>query len=164
MNRQRKALLDRLEQSGKEYIGYLSQLSAEELHAQSSPTEWSIHQVAAHMRDTEQQVFLLRVERTLAEEHPAFQNFDQDTWWTSHPYAPDEPLKKIVADFRAARGKLVRLLRAVPAKAWKNWGVHSAYGKVTLDWVALHCYHHTLEHIVQIGDAREKSLLQELNG
>ena len=164
MNRQRKALLDRLERSGKEYVEYLSQLSAEELHAHSSPTEWSIHQVAAHMRDAELRAFLLRVERLLSEERPTFQNFDQGEWWEEHPYAPDEPLKKIVADFRTARRKLVRLLRAAPTKVWQNWGIHSAYGKVTLDWIAMHCYYHTLEHIVPIGDALEKSLLKELNG
>ena len=164
MNRQRKALLDRLEQSGKEYVEYLSQLSDEDVYAKSAPTEWDIHQVAAHMRDAERHVFLFRVERVLAEEHPAFQNFDQGEWWTRHPYSSNEPLKNIVADFRAARRKLVRLLRAAPDKAWKNWGNHSAYGQITLDWIALHCYHHTLEHIVPIGAAREKRLLKELNG
>lgn len=163
MNRQRQTLIDRLEQSGKEYLAYLSQLSAEEVNATPAPTEWSIHQVAAHMRDCETHVFLRRVERALTEEHPAFQNFDQDEYWKTHGYAPDEPLKKIIADFRRDRRKLVRALRAAPDAAWKNWGKHSAYGKVTLDWLAMHCYHHTLEHVAQMGYAREKALLKELN-
>jgi len=163
MNRQRKALVDRLEQSGKEYSAYLAQVSAEEARAQSSPTEWSIHQVAAHMRDTEQMAFLYRVERLLKDDAPAFPNFDQDEYWKSKGYSPSESLDGIRTDFLTARRKLVRLLRGASDKAWKNHGVHSAYGKVTLDWLAMHCYHHTLEHIAQMGYAREKALLKTVN-
>jgi uncharacterized damage-inducible protein DinB len=163
MNRQRQQLVKRLEQSGAEYITYLSQLSADEVTAKPSPADWSIHQVAAHMRDTEQMAFLVRAERFLKETQPTFANFDQDEYWRNHPYSPDEPLKKIIADFRTLRRKLVRLLRRAPDKVWQNYGMHSAYGKVSLDWVAMHCYHHTLEHIAQIGYAREKELLKELN-
>lgn len=163
MNRQRQWLVKRLEQSGAEYIAYLSQLSADELNAKPSPTDWSLHQVAVHMRDTEQLAFVVRAERLLKETQPTFANFDQDEYWRTHPYSPDEPLKKIIADFRTMRRKLVRLLRNAPAKAWRNYGIHSAYGKVSLDWVAMHCYHHTLEHIAQMGYTREKELLKELN-
>jgi hypothetical protein len=163
MKRQRKTLVDRLEQSGKEYATYLLQHSADELLSKRSPTEWSIHQVAAHMRDTDQFAFLVRVERLLKENDPAFANFDQETYWASHSYSPAEPIKRIVADLLAARRKMVRLLRAAPDAAWKRTGIHSAYGKVSLDWVAMHCYHHTLEHTAQSGYVLEKELLKSLN-
>ena len=164
MNRQRKAMIDRLEQSGKEFVWYFSQLSDADIHAAPAPNEWSLHQAAAHVRDTEQHVFLARLERMLKEEHPAVQNFDQDGYWKTHPYAAGESLKQIIADFQKSRRKLVRLLRNAPDAAWKNWAQHSAYGKISLDWLAMHCYHHTLEHIAQIGYAREKSVLKNLNG
>lgn len=106
MNRKHVALIDRLEQNGKD-LWYLAQLSEGELHAVPAPNEWTIHQIAAHMRDTEQQVFLLRARRMLAEAHPTVQNFEQDEWWQSHPYLPSEPLKQIVAEFRVARRKLI---------------------------------------------------------
>lgn len=164
MNRQRKALVDRLEESAKEYVAYLSQIPDDELRAVPAPNEWSIHQVAAHMRDTEQHVFLVRLQRMLKEEHPAVANFDQDEWWKQNPYQADEPIKKIISDFRAARRKFVALLRKTGDKDWKNWARHSAYGKISLDWLAMHCYHHTLEHVAQMGYAREKGILKELNG
>lgn len=163
MNRQRKALIDRLETSGKEYIDYLSQVAAANLHTTSSPTEWSIHQVAAHVRDTERHAFLARVQRIMKEEHPTVQNFDQDEFWKTNPYSASEPIKKIIADFRAARRKMVSLLRQASEDDWKNWARHSAYGKISLDYVAMHCYHHTLEHVAQMGYAREKDLLKSLN-
>ncbi|MBI5035330.1 MAG: DinB family protein [Chloroflexi bacterium] len=163
MNRQRQALIDRLETSGKEYADYLSQVAAADLYSTSSPTEWSIHQVAAHVRDTEQHAFLIRVQRITKEEHPAVLNFDQDEYWKTNPYSASEPIKKIIADFRTARRKMVQLLRKATDKDWKNWAQHSAYGKISLDYITMHCYHHTLEHIAQMGYARENDLLKSLN-
>ena len=163
MNRKRTALIDRLETSSKEYLWYLSQLSDAELHSAPAPNEWTIHQVAAHMRDTEEYVFLARTQRILKEPHPAVQNFDQEAWNRAH-YSPDEPLKKIIAEFRAARRKLIRLLRQSSDEDWTNWAMHSAYGKISLDWLVMHDYHHTMEHLAQIGYAREKQVLKELNG
>jgi hypothetical protein len=163
MNRKRAGLVDRLEQSGKDYLWCLSQLTEEEIHAPTAPGEWTIHQVVAHVRDTEQHAFLARLERMLKEEHPAVQNFDQDEWNKTH-YDPNEPFKKIVAEFRAARRKFMQLIRKSTDKDWANWAMHSAYGKISLDWLAMHNYHHTMEHIVQIGYLREKAVLKQLNG
>ncbi|MDE3091409.1 MAG: DinB family protein [Chloroflexota bacterium] len=163
MNRKRAALVDRLEQSGKDYLWNLSQLSEAEIGTPPAPGEWTIHQVVAHMRDTEQRVFLERTRRIMQETHPAVQNFDQEQWSKEH-YSPDEPFKKIVAEFRSARRKLVSLLRKTKEKDWENWAMHSAYGRISLDWLAMHGYHHTVEHIAQIGYLREKQVLKELNG
>jgi hypothetical protein len=162
MNHKQKTLIDRLEASGKDFAQYLAQLSDAELFASSAPTEWTIHQAAAHMRDTEQCVFLARVERIMREPHPAVQNFDQGEHWKTHPYSANEPIKKIIADFRAARRKLIARLRKASNQDWANWAAHSAYGKISLEWLAMHDYHHTLEHVAQIGYAREKQVLAEL--
>ena len=163
MNRKRTAWVNRLEQSGKDYLGYLSQLTEEQIHDVPAPGEWSIHQVIAHVRDTERYVFLERVQRILTETHPAVENFDQDAWNKDH-YDPNEPLKRIVADFRSLRRKLISLLRKSKDKDWENWAMHSEYHKITIDWLVMHDYHHTLEHTVQMGYLNEKVLLKYLNG
>ena len=58
---------------------------------------------------------------------------------------------------------MVALLRKTTDKDWKNWAAHSAYGKISLDYIAMHCYHHTLEHVAQMGYAAEKNVLSALN-
>ena len=78
MNRTRAALIDRLAASGDDFVWYVRHLDANELNAAASPGEWTIHQVAAHMRDTEQHAFLARAERMLKETHPSVENFDQE--------------------------------------------------------------------------------------
>ena len=162
MNRSRTAWIDRLEQSGKDYLRYVSRLSDSQIHDVPAPGEWSMHQVVAHVRDTERYVFLERVRRILKETHPAVENFDQDVWNRDH-YDPSEPFKKIVADFRVSRRKLVSLLRKSKEKDWENWAMHSEYRKITIDWLVMHDYHHTLEHTAQIGYLNEKALLKNLN-
>lgn len=162
MDRKRAQLIDRIESSGQDYLWYLDQLSEEEIHVPPAPNEWSVHQIAAHMRDTERLVFLHRVERMLDEEHPAVENFDQEMWHREH-YVTAEPLRKIKSEFRTARRKLARLLRSASKMDWENWAVHPEYGKISLDWLLEHNYLHTLEHLAQIARMRETATLKELN-
>ncbi len=162
MDRKRAQLIDRLESSGQDYVWILNQLEETAMFAAPSPGEWTVHQIAAHMRDTEQQAFLLRIELLISETHPTVLNFDQEVWNRDH-YLPSEPLRKINSEFRAARRKVVRLLRRATKKAWDNWAAHPEYGKISLDWVLEHDYHHTLEHIAQIGRLHEAETLKKLN-
>lgn len=164
MNRQHAKLIERIEESGKDLVSYLARLPEEDIQRVPAPNEWSIHAVLAHLRDTEQHVFLKRTKRILgATEPPNVENFDQDQWNREH-YSPEEPRKKIVAEFHAARHGLLRLLRKTTDKDWSRWAVHPEYGKISIEWLATHNYSHTLEHLHQLLELREKELLKELNG
>ena len=162
MNLKRVGLIDRLEKSGEDYLWYMGQLTDEEIHTPPAPKEWSIHQVAAHMRDTEQRVFVYRAQRLVKEEHPTVENFDQEAWHRDH-YSPDEPLKKIVAEYRLAHRKFVRILRDSEDADWQNWAVHPDFGKLSLEWLVVHCYQHNLGHIAQIAALGEQAILKKLN-
>ncbi len=163
MNRQHRQLIERIEASGKEFLDYVSQLPAEELHRIPAPGEWSMHGVIAHVRDTEEHVFLKRIQRILQASEPvSVENFDQVEWNFTH-YSPDEPLQKIVADLKKARRKFVRALEKTPDKEWSRYALHPEYGKISVEWLALHDYSHTLEHLHQMLELRERALLQELN-
>ncbi len=163
MNRQHTKLIERIEASGKEFLDYVAQLPAEELGRAPAPDEWSIHAVIAHLRDTEEQVFLKRLQRIQREpEPPAVENFDQVEWNRAY-YSPDEPLKQIVTRFRQARRKFIRLLEKTPDRDWANYAFHPEYGKISVEWLALHNYSHTLDHLHQLLELRERELLKELN-
>jgi hypothetical protein len=163
MNRQHQALIDRIESSGKEFLEYLSRLPEEEIHRVPANGEWSAHAVVAHLRDTEEHVFLKRTHRILdADAPPAVENFDQDEWNREH-YSPDEPLDKIISEWRAARRKEIALLRKTSDKDWAKWAVHPEYQKISIEWLATHNYSHTLEHLRQLLVMREKQILGELN-
>ena len=60
--------------------------------------EWTLHQIASHIRDTEKLVYGARIQRTVNEDNPEFKNFDADAWMREH-YNPQEPLKEILDEF-----------------------------------------------------------------
>jgi hypothetical protein len=64
---------------------------------------------------------------------------------------------------RAARRKLIRLLRKTTDKDWARWAVHPEYGRISIEWLATHNYSHMLEHLHQLLEMREKAILRELN-
>ncbi len=162
MNRDHKRLIDRLESSAQDLLSYLGKFSEHELLETPSPSEWSIHQVMAHLRDTEVQVFLFRSKKILSEDDPSVPNFDQDAWHREH-YKATEPLKKMIDEFAIARRKQVAILRKTTDKAWSRTARHPEYGTISLDWLVNHHVNHTLEHLSQIGSKYEKNMLKSLN-
>jgi hypothetical protein len=163
MNRQHAKLIERIEESGNDFLAYLAELTDEEIHRVPGQGEWSIHAVLAHLRDTEEHVFLKRTKRILgASEPPNVENFSQDEWNRDH-YSSEEPRKKIISELRAARRGLLRLLRKTTDKDWSRWALHPEYGRISIEWLAVHDYSHTLEHLHQLLELREKAILEELN-
>lgn len=162
MNREHKRLVERLESSAEDLMSCLGKFSEQDLIEPPAPNEWSVHQVIAHLRDTEEQVFLYRVKRILAEENPAVANFDQEAWHREH-YSATEPLKKILVEFRSARRKQIALLRKTRDKEWLRTARHPEYGTISVEWLVNHNVNHTFEHVSQIGYQYEKGLLRRLN-
>ncbi len=163
MNRQHSILLERIEESGKELLAYVTRLPEEDLHHSPGGDEWTIHAILAHLRDVEEQVFLKRAQLILKEVAPAVEDFDQEAWSAKH-YSPKEPVKKILADWRKARRKFVGLLDRTPDKEWTRCAVHPYFGNISLDWLATHDYAHTLDHLHQLLEMREREILKQLNG
>lgn len=163
MNRAHANLIERIQSSGDDLVANLALLTDEELQRVPAPREWSLHAVLSHLRDTEEHVFFKRAKRILGAAGPInVENFDQEGWNRVH-YSPEEPRKKIIAEFRSSRRKLVQLLSKTTDKDWSRWAVHPEYGKISIEWIAVHDYAHTLEHLHQLVEMREKELLTKLN-
>jgi hypothetical protein len=158
----RKDLIDRLEASGMEFVNWLSMFRADEASTPPGPKEWSAREIAIHQRDTEEQVFLLRTVRALEEDHPVVSMFVQEEWEREHP-SDGESLTKIIADFRAARRKLIRLLRNASSSEWNAYALHPKLGKLSVGLMAEFNYSHTLNHLAQLIDLHEHDMLRKLN-
>lgn len=164
MNKQHTQLIDRLEASADELTNALAQLPAEQIMRQPADGEWSLHTVMSHVRDTEAHVFAYRVGLILkSATPPAVANFDQEEWTRDH-YSTTEPLKNIVTEFRAARRTLVKLLRATKDSDWKRYAAHPNYGNIPIEYIALHSYAHTLDHLQQFITAQEGNVIRAANG
>lgn len=111
-----------------------------------SSNGWSVHQMAAHVRDVDQHVYGMRLRRVIEEEHPVFQNFDGDAWIADH-YTPDEPLDKILDEFNESIRSLVGWLETLPDTAWSRMSRHEVYGEFAMQAWAERGLAHIEEHI-----------------
>lgn len=163
MNKQHTQLLTRLEDSANQVADAVKKLSADQLNRIPKEGEWSLHGALAHLRDTDVQVFLYRTARILKEKDaPIVPSFNQEEWSKEH-YSADEPIENIVKELVTARRKLVRLLRATTDKDWTRHAIHPEYGNIPIEYIALHTYNHTLEHLQQLLDAQEMNVLNAAN-
>lgn len=164
MNKQHTQLLERLEDSAAQISEAVKKLSPEELNRVPKQGEWSLHEALAHLRDTEVQVFAYRIGRILKEaDVPTVASFNQEEWSAAH-YSPREPIETILKEFRAGRRKLVNQLRLTTDKDWARYAIHPEYGNIPIEYIALHTYNHTLEHLQQLLDALEIKILNAAKG
>jgi hypothetical protein len=89
--------------------------------------EWTLHQIASHIRDTEKMVYGARIQRTLTENNPEFKDFDADAWMAEH-YDPQESLKEILDEFIKNVDELCKTLRDLPQEAWSRESRHETMG------------------------------------
>lgn len=116
------------------------------------PGGWNTHQLAAHVRDVDAQVYGMRIRRSAAEENPLFPNFDGDAWIAGH-YHPDEALDSILDELSASITGLTGLLRSLPDPAWSRPSRHETNGDFILQtWVE-----RSLAHLQEHLDTAEKA-------
>jgi hypothetical protein len=89
--------------------------------------EWSLHQIAVHVRELNHLVYEKRVREIIVQENPLFENFDPEAWMMSH-YEPDEPMKKILDEFKTNVDALCETLSALPVEAWSRESRHETIG------------------------------------
>jgi hypothetical protein len=151
----------------KELIEYRTKLvekldqTAQEFHdafIKSDPSMkldggWTAHQVASHVRDIQLIVYGARARRTLQEENPLFQSIDPDEHMKKN-YRQDEPLEKILDEFKGNVDELCRELNAAPIEAWSRLSQHETLGdSLTLQWWVERSLAHIEEHLQTLAKA-----------
>ena len=121
----RAKLIDRLEAATDEFRSAC--LAIRDPYQTTDEDGWNIHQLAVHTRDADKLVYGLRIRRTVEEDNPEFENFDQDAWMTAN-YDPDEPLASILDELSASVTEVVSILRNLTLEAWGRKSSHEVYG------------------------------------
>jgi hypothetical protein len=113
--------------------------------------DWTVHQVAAHVRDVDRSVYGARVRQALREENPLFENFDADDWMAKN-YRKDEPLQGVLDEFRANVDDLSKTLASLPQAAWSRLSRHETMGSgLALQWWVERSLVHIEEHLQAIS-------------
>jgi hypothetical protein len=127
-------------------------LSDEELRWRPIPNKWSIAEILAHLRDVEREAFQVRLRRTIGEDTPTFELWDQDRAAADRDYIAQSG-RAALDEFKALRAETVASLESVPVEKWERVGVHPERGPATLEeQVTRQVKNHDLTHMIQIKD------------
>ena len=112
------------------------------------PGKWSIQDIVLHLAETEVH-FYLRGRTIIAEPGAGINAFDQDLWAQSLDVGA-HPMGEALELVRLLREMMARQLRSLPEKAWEQYAVHSARGKVTLEQWLEGAVGHLDTHLAQL--------------
>jgi hypothetical protein len=123
-------------------------LNAQQMRRRPAPGKWCIAEILAHLADTEIAVGW-RLRQILSQNGVPIQAFDQDKWAAAGNYSA-QPAAQSIADFRALRGKNLRLLKSVPKRKWQNYGMHAERGKEPIATLVALIAGHDINHLRQV--------------
>lgn len=114
-----------------------------------TPDEWSLTEVLCHLRDTEIEVNLARIERLTQQHNPIITGTDTDAWAQQRGYINQDG-KAALANFVAARQKSLRLLNSLDQAGWQRPAKHTIFGPTQLQELVSFTARHDRLHIQQI--------------
>jgi carbonic anhydrase/acetyltransferase-like protein (isoleucine patch superfamily) len=116
------------------------------------PGRWSALEVLCHLRDTDREVFVPRLERMLTEDRPAIENVDMEGLDAQRAYRSDSPRAAHRA-WSAWRHALIARLEPLKPEDWRRVGFHSVRGPFPLGEMVRQWVDHDLSHRRQLAQA-----------
>lgn len=107
-----------------------------------SADEWSFQDVAAHMATAEQECFLVRAKRLVAEENPQF-----DYYHNTNRNFRNQSLPAALETWTQTRQQLLAFVRSVPADTLIRCGTHPRFGRMALPDLLQVMNEHDLGHL-----------------
>jgi uncharacterized damage-inducible protein DinB len=147
-----QARLQRCETQLQDFLAVaLRGLPLDSLSEKVVPGKWSAHEQLAHLARYHQ-IFLQRIDRTLAEQAPEFPRYsaEQDPEW---PAWSSLPAPQLLVRLTSMRAKLMARLRSLSDEDFERIGVHPKFGAMSLSlWVEFFLVHeaHHLYAVLQL--------------
>ncbi|MCC7366059.1 MAG: DinB family protein [Dehalococcoidia bacterium] len=123
-------------------------------HYTPAEGEWSIHEHLAHLRDTEQEVYLPLLRWATVPEMLDPLDYSRKEWHERR-YDPAEQLTRIVDDLARIRDEELLIFRDLPDHIWTRWRTDTRWGPLTTQWVAEAIYRHALDHLQGVMALRQ---------
>ena len=150
--RDKARLLANLKSLPNELHDLVVGMSDDELRWRPIPNKWSVAEIIVHLRDVEREVFQVRLRRTLFEDRPVFELWDQDRAAIERNYLAQSPTQAL-QEFHDLRYETVAFLESAPLDHWQRVGDHPSRGSKTLvELVTFQIKNHDLTHMIQIKD------------
>jgi FMN phosphatase YigB (HAD superfamily) len=123
-------------------------LSAEAWKQRPNPDEWSMTEIACHLRDVEREINLPRLKKITAENRPFIPGVDSDVWALERGYqSQDGPTA--LQNYVSVRMETLDLLVSLSTDDWQRPVQHAIFGPTNLSEIANFIARHDRLHIQQ---------------
>jgi hypothetical protein len=121
-----------------------------------APGKWSILEIVCHLRDMEQDAYLTRYQRILAEVEPALPDVDGDVYALEREYR-SQKAGPALREWSRLRRESLRLLAGAKREHWDRSGIHAVAGRLTLaDLLRRHAVGNDEAHLAQIDAIKRR--------
>lgn len=114
-----------------------------------SEEEWSLNEIACHLRDVEREVHQARVRALMAEDGAFLPGVDADEWAEPRNYRAQDG-RVALAEFLTARRETIDLLSPLPVEVWNRQGQHTFFGPTSMHEIVYLAAQHDRLHARQI--------------
>ncbi len=112
-------------------------------------SEWSLTEIACHLRDVEREVHQFRFRALIEKDNVFIPGVSADEWAAAREYRQQDG-EQALEDFIRARKDTLALLRPLPAEAWRRQGRHAFLGTTTMQEIVHLAVRHDEIHWDQI--------------
>ncbi len=149
---ERQARIESYGRAAAELEAVLSELPRAMWTYRPAPDQWTVHEIAVHIADSEANSYV-RCRRFLAEPGAPLMAYDEVAWARELDYHA-QSVEAAVELFRVLRRNTYHLIRALPEAAWTRVADHPENGPMSLDdWLDIY-ERHVREHAAQMRTAR----------
>jgi hypothetical protein len=127
-------------------------MTREQLVSRPVPGKWSTLEVVCHLVDSDQ-AWAHRMKRVIAEDKPLLIGYDESRFSSALAYH-DRDAEEEVKFLEQTRRQMAQVLRGLPATTFARVGIHSEYGRVTLEEMLKVEIDHIPHHVKFIAEKR----------
>ena len=137
-------LLTRLARTPTRVLQAAAGLNEEQVRQRPAEGEWSIAEVFAHLRASDD-ILASRFLPILARDEPPLAVYDERAWAETAHYAQAR-FRESLEIFSLRRAEIVEVLRQAPLAAWERTGVREQFGPISVLELARSLVEHEEEH------------------
>jgi hypothetical protein len=147
-------MLKALHEAAGELESQLLGFSEADLRHRPAPDEWSLKEIAAHLRDAEAS-FLERLELIIGQDEPHLPDVDTAVYVPERDYQSLD-LYQVLLEFSRLRHQTTALLWSLAPPDWEREGLHPYRGRLSIMQVARDMNEHDLGHLWQVRRLRRQ--------
>ena len=143
--------IERIMKSAQDLSEVVDSIPKSMINSKPADKEWSIFEIAVHVRNVAMFVYGLRIRRLITENDPLFANYDEESD-RLNDMKKSQPVEDVVEMNAAEHRAIGKILSLLSEEAWERSGRHRQSGQLSIDFLAMRLAAHAEEHIEQMKD------------